>query len=40
MTVFREVFVWIRPSSDLELPPKSVGASVDKMFAIGYRPYG
>ena len=34
------VFVWIRTPRDLDLPPKSVGASVDKMFAIGYRPYG
>ena len=31
--------MWIRRSSVLKLPPKSVGASVDKMFAIGCRPY-
>ena len=40
MTVFKRVFVWISALCDLELPPKSVGASVDKMFAVGYRPYG
>jgi hypothetical protein len=29
-----------KASALLRLAPKSVGASVDKMFAIGYRPYG
>jgi hypothetical protein len=31
--------VFHNPKADsAELPPKSVGASVDKVFAIGYRP--
>ena len=31
--------MWIKVKHRLDLPPKSVGASVDKMFAIRYRPY-
>jgi hypothetical protein len=37
--VFPCIFKRICAAVDADLPPISVGASVDKMFAIGCRPY-
>ena len=39
MAVFTGVLLWVRTLPILDLPPNSVGGSVDKMFAISYRPY-
>ena len=38
MAVFSRVLLWIKLSGFYNLPPKSVGGSVDKMFAIRCRP--